>query len=201
MKKVQLFWLLIVATGTTIIQSCQKLKRIEPPCPILDSITPIGAHFGDTVSINGTNFLPNLPELYKVKIGDSTLSPDDIIDVPNANTLRFKVPSGIQNWRITVSVVGGTVCNTTQTLNLIHYYKAKMVSQLAGGFNLEDSPAGLDLDKDGNLIVADYEHNQIKFIDPTPNIETYGKQGKHGCNEISTRMPIENVIFKHPKDI
>jgi hypothetical protein len=196
MKALPLFCLLIFATGTTLIQSCKKLERIDPPCPTLMAITPAGAHVGDIVSIIGKNFLPGLPELYKVKIGDSTLSANDVI-VPDADTLRFKVPSGIQNWDITVSVVGGTVCNT-QTLELIHYHKATGVSQLAGGLS---SPAGLDLDRDGNVVVAEYTNHQIKVIaTATGEIKkTYGRAGQARCDIDSTK--IEDAYFDYPTDI
>jgi len=196
-KRFQLFKILFAATCIALISGC-KLERIDPPCPTIIMIEPAGAHSGDIVAIKGTNFLPGVPQLYRVKIGDSTLSGNDIIDVPDSNTLRFKVPVGIGNGRISVSLAGETICSTTQAIDFTYYYRGTMVSKLTGEVY---SPRGIDLDNVGNLVVADLGHNQIKVIDTSTGeiIKIHGKGGQGGCD--SNYISTEKASFSLPIDI
>jgi len=199
MKKQNLLSLLIIAIGMALIQSCQ-LKRIDPPCPTVSSISPEAARFDETVTIHGDNFLTGIPELYQISIGDKTV-PTGNIEVPDANTLRFKVPKGIGSGPVTVTLNGLPNCNSIPKI-FTYYYTATMVSKLMDGLN---SPAGLDVDTTGNVVVADRNNRLIKVIKPATDPSGMGQiikihgNGSNDCNP--TPVSSENASFSFPVDI
>lgn len=184
MKKHRSFILLIVATSMVSIQSC-KLERLDPQCPTVTGIQPNAAHSGSILKIIGKNFNVGSPGLYKVSIGSKLF---EVIDVPHTDTLRVKVPIGIDSGPLSVSLASGTVCNISPNIYFTYYYTVTKVG------TLNDKvlrPSGLDLDNDGDLVVGDLGHYQIQVIDTSDGtkIETYGKGGPgFGCdaNPIAT---------------
>jgi len=191
----------IIAFGIAMILNCH-LDRIDPPCPTVDSLSPTAAQFGQIVSIKGDNFQTGLPQLYTVKIGDITLSANDSIDVPDVNTLRFKVPKGISSGPVRISLSGSFNCNTIQPY-FTYYYTATMVTKFIGELN---SPSGLNLDFAENVVVADRFKNLIKVIKPNADpsvvgelIKTHGN-GTAGCNN-NTIFDSKDASFRSPSDI
>jgi IPT/TIG domain len=161
MKKETVF-MLLVSAAVAVFQSCQ-LKRVDPPCPSIASLIPAAAGFGDTVAIKGTNFLAGLPSLYTVHVGNKTVP---AIDVPDEGTIRFRVPVGLGDGPVSVSV-GGVGCNNASSVNFIYHIKVTDIQLFtnSGGFN---NPSGMVVDGYGNLIVADkgnhgYARNSRKW--------------------------------------
>jgi sugar lactone lactonase YvrE len=172
-----------------------KLERLEPPCPSILSIQPTGGRTGDIVKIIGNGFIVGSPHLYTVDIGTSSI---EVMDVPDSNTMRFKVPSGVGNGPVSLSLTGTTPCNTTQDIQFTYYYTATMVRDLTS--NSLNGPRGLDLDKAGNLVVADPGNFIIRVIDTaTGEIASSIGGGTGGCNENSTSL--ESASFLSPFDI
>jgi hypothetical protein len=177
MKRYTIFSLLIAVFSLTLIQDCT-LKRIDLPCVLIDSLSPSGATFDEIVSVKGKNFLPGAPQLYKVKIGDIILP---VFDIPDANTLRFKVPKGKGGLvSVLVEMNGSFNCNSAAK-ELTYYYKVPMVSKFMDGFNL---PAGLDVDNAGNVYAGEWWSYRIRVIRPSTDfsrmgqiIKVYGKEG------------------------
>lgn len=189
MKKLSL---LLSVVSIALIQSCKKLERIDPPCPTISNLNHGAAKFGDTVSINGANFIAGKPGLYKVSIGNKDVS---VIDV-TANTLRFKVPKDVGDGLVSISV-GGGVCNSGISQNFIYQFTVTEVNVLVGGFNL---PAGMDVDSaTGNIILADKNNHVIKQITPVGQVSLLaGVNGMPGAtdNDVATI-----VKFYAPDDV
>src|SRR6185295_1387294 len=177
MKKQRLISLFLIVIMTMSVQSC--LKRIDRPCPSITSINPTAAGFDDTVIIKGSGFVAGSPSIYTVHIGNKTAT---VIDVKDANTMRFKVPVGADDGPISLSI-DGTDCNNGNALNFIYHIKVTDIHLFtATGLSL---PAGMAVDGDGNLIVADRNNQVIKRITvPAADISIIaGKLGTAGTDD------------------
>jgi sugar lactone lactonase YvrE len=192
MRKQKIFTFLVGVVCVTFIQSC--LKRIDRPCPSITSINPTAAGFDDTVVIKGTNFIVGSPSLYTIHIGNKTVP---VIDVKDANTMRFKVPIGLGDGPVSISV-SGTDCSNGNTLNFIYHIKVTDIHLFtASGFSL---PAGMAIDGDGNLVVADRNNQVIKRVTiPAGGISLIaGKPGIAGTADNTDGL---FVNFNNPYDV
>lgn len=195
MKKLKIFSLIIFATGTVFFQSCMKLKTIVPACPTIISLSPNSAHSGEKIEIIGENFEPGHPELYKISIAGNLIHDNDIIDVPNSNTLRFKVTEGIGSGKLSVLRVRSDTCSSN---SMEFTYKITII----GKKDLIDTdlsgPTGMDVDTIGNIILADKFHNQIKkFTTDGTIIWTAG----NGYADTLDNNKDSAVSFFYPEDV
>jgi hypothetical protein len=203
-KQFGLFSLSLMSAAIGIIQSCTKLERIDPPCPTIDSLSPNGAKLDATVSIKGKNFIPNAPLIYKINIGDTTITP---LAAPDENTLQFKVPQG-KTGVVTVTLQGSSNC-TSNGKEFTYYYTGQTVDLFAGTVAVSNctspeqdcfsSPAGIDLDNEGDLIVADKLNQVIRVLAPSGKI-TYGKFKTPGCDPLVVN-DAKFASFYNPSDV
>ena len=125
-KKIILF--ASIPLSIFILQSCWNVKFDYTPCPILTGLTPDGAPFDSTVTIKGSGFIKGKTHLYTVSIAGVTLPKENILDVPDENSLVFKVPKGARSGTLTVSVKDGAPdCQSTNSLAFTYYYTATRV--------------------------------------------------------------------------
>jgi hypothetical protein len=202
MNKQNFSVLLTAAIIALLTPSC--LKRIDPLCPTIDSLNPSAARFDDIVSIKGKDFVPNTPSIYKINIGDTTIS---AFGVPDENTLQFKVPRG-KSGQVTVSLQGSSKC-TSNAKEFTYYYKGTRVELFAGtpgcnaGINCLNLPMGIDLDQTkSNLIVADYYNSVVrKFSLSSSASATFGQ---FGVTPLCNSYPVTNAssaYFNKPADV
>jgi hypothetical protein len=206
MNKQISFSLLVVAISTTFIQSCE-LERMDPACPRIDSLVPNGAPEGTLVTIKGENFIPGVSGLYSVNIGDTTIEANS---VPDENSLRFKVPRG-KTGLVSVNLKSPYNC-TSNTREFSYYYSGLMVELYAGtpgtvgcnsmtataNDNCFTKPTGLDLDAEGNLLVADMTNHVIRKFTSLGKT-TYGQFKTQGCQQ--SFVNISGASFRDPVDV
>lgn len=170
-----------------LAQGCT-LSRVDPPCPGIEGIVPAAAQYGDTVSIKGTNFIAGLPQLYKITIGSE---PIPVLDVPDVNTIRFTVPLGIGDGPVSVSV-NGSSCTMGASPGFTYRFTVTQVQQVAAGFN---QPAGMAVDGNGNIILADRSNDVIKLVTPQGGISIIaGQSGTPGTTD-NNNGPFVNFNF------
>lgn len=90
--------------------------KVIQPAPVINSIAPLSAKVGDTVTISG-NYFRNIVTVLLGAV------PAQVIDSSSQGTLKFKVPSGVSAGLVTVTTLGGTAVSTatvtTETALLI----------------------------------------------------------------------------------
>ena len=190
MRRSGVFGLLVFVLVVAWIPSC--LKRIDRPCPVVTGLVPAAAHGGDTVSIKGSDFLTGKSDLYTIKIGSQPVAP---LDVQDANTIRFVVPVGIGDGPVSVSVDGSN-CSAGNPPMFIYRLTVTDIKMLVGGFNL---PAGMDIDANSNVILADRNNNMIKLVTPAGQITTIAGNGTAGY--IGDKIPGLSANFNSPDDV
>lgn len=206
MNKLKLLCLFVSISGIAFVQSC-KLTAIEPPCPTVLGISSAVGRFGENIMIRGKDFIPNEPSAYKVTIGDKAVSD---IEVPNDSTLSFKVPIGIGNGPLLVSLEGGTPCAMAQNIMFTYHYTGTTVELYTGTPMVNNctsptqdclnNPNGIDLDREGNLIVADKGNHVIRKFTSTGKI-TYGKLPiMQGCDSLIVNDS-KLAAFRSPVDV
>ena len=221
MKNIKTLPLLLAIVSLFYLLSCWNLTRVSPPCPTITEITPDGARFGETVTVKGTGFLKGSPELYTVSLNGQAIPKENILDVPNEQSLIFRIPKGASSGQITVIPTGSSDCNAGNSLTFTYYYTATMVSLLAGTptvttcptnatDNFLNNPAGLDLDNSDNVVVADKNHNQIRVIRPSSDltnkgtiINTHGKINMACATGCDSNIVLQSAgaLFRSPSDI
>lgn len=158
-----------------MLAACWTLDREEPPCMTITGFAPSGAPYDSLVTVTGTNFCPGAPQLHEIRIGNTLVPTENITEVPDAQTLRFKVPKGIGNGRISVALRTAPLCDPVLSAGeFVYYYTVKSASSFAGTFNdpscatCLSNPQGLDVNANGEVYVADRDHNMIQQIKSTP---------------------------------
>lgn len=191
MKKIfSKIWLLAIII--TVMYSCN-LKRIDLPCPEITALVPAAARVNDTVTIQGKGFVSGSPNLYRLQIGDKTVP---ILDVPDGQKMIFIVPSGVGDGQVSVTVVQ-TSCNEVAPTPFTYRLRVKQVSVLThDGLN---KPAGLDIDQEGNVIVADRGNNRIKQISREGEISPVAGNGFN--TPFLDGDAGGNVTFNAPDDV
>lgn len=177
MKTIYQIGLLVSALVTSLLcAQCWTLERVDPPCLEITGFLPSGAPFDGIVTIEGKNFSAGSPELHEIFIGQTPIPDENIIEVPDAQTIRFKVPKGIANGKISVALKNAPTCEFVSSSDtFIYYYTTKTVNIIAGQLNdtnCEDclnTPMGLEIRPDGDVYVADRNHNAIQQIKMTQN--------------------------------
>ena len=87
-----------------------KYVRNDRNCPIVSGISHEGAPFDTIVTLTGDHFYSRNAADYEILIGGTAISQESIVDVPDENTLRFKVPKGCPSGNLQVRLVE-VVCN------------------------------------------------------------------------------------------
>lgn len=181
-------------------------KVKDVPCPTITDFAPKGGAFGEVITITGGDFCPGRADLHIVKIGNSTIVPDDSVTVVDAQTLRFKVPKGAENGPISVTLKTAEGCPAVSGEVFTYYYTAT-VSTFAGQTpGTLSGPMGLDIDSKKIIWVADQNQfsnpkiNLIRKIGPDGNVIGSIGGGNIGCtnNPVSS---IEPVSFNQPTDV
>ena len=213
---------ILALTGLVFQRCLWTPEPIDFPCHALTDIIPDGAHFGETVTIKGVGFIKDCPELYTISINGKNIPQEDVLSVPDENSLNFKVPKGYSSGLITVSLINLPDCSVSLNKPFTYYFTATKVGLLAGSPGLSNcptsatddffnTPAGLDFDPNtGNVIVADKFHNLIRTIKPPVNPGTRGSIiGTCGkitinclpdCNQ-NTVFQCSSASFRSPADI
>jgi DNA-binding beta-propeller fold protein YncE len=155
---------------------CWTLERIDPPCLEITGFTPSGAPFDSIVTVEGKNFSAGSPELHEIFVGQTRIPDENIIDVPDAQTIRFKVPKGIANGKIMIALKTAPTCeDVLSDATFIYYYTATTANIIAGQLNNTNcsdclnTPMGLEIKPDGDVYVADRNHHAIQQIKMTQN--------------------------------
>ncbi len=168
---VALAWTLLAVAGC---ESILPYDRTDPECPVVLSISPTGARFGEVVTVNCENlYLDDIAE-YQVLINGVALPEGSIEDVDTvAQTLSFLVPLGQQGGLLSIRLRNpANFCepeNSVSAPQFTYYYTATLSPFAGTAFTTScpecfDSPRGLDVDPSGNLFVVDRLHHVIKMI-------------------------------------
>ncbi len=121
-----------------------------------------------------------------------------------ANIARFGFPSGI-----CVTPDGNTIYVADHNTHVIRKINGGNVSTLAGTIYIAGSddgagnvatfnhPYGIDLDNNGNIIVADEWNNTIRKVTPSGNVTTLAGVGLNG----SADGQVSAAMFNYPWDV
>jgi hypothetical protein len=178
--------------------------RIDPPCPEVTVISPTAAPFGAVVTIRGTEFIANTPTLYEVRIGNVLV---DSLEIPDGNSMTFKVPKGIGSGAVSVQLVGA--CDAAIKPAFTYLLTATNVSKFAGTFGQIGSaacpgclntPSGIEVDGAGNVWVADKYNQVVRQISPSGNLSTIGAFKQPGCENVAVPSGT-TAHFNWPVDI
>lgn len=182
-------------------------ERIDPPCPEVSVIAPTAASFGTKVTIRGSLFQANIPGLYEVRIGNELV---DSLEIPDENTMTFRVPKGIESGAVTVHLKGA--CDAKVKPAFTYLLTATNVVRFAGMFGQVGSvacpsclntPSGIEVDGAGNVWVADKLNHVVRRYNkdnPSGDFSLIGTFKSPGCdnNEVSIGVPAH---FNQPIDI
>ncbi len=189
--------LFLFALPGLVLPSCLLLtpERIEAPCPVVTTLSLPGAPFDSLITVTGENFLAMCPELHAVKIGGVSIPPENIIEVPDAQTLRFKVPRGCSTGLVSVSLTNAPECSADIDGPIFtYYYTATLVTKFYGnpppigcnnnGNDCLNFPIGIDLDHEGSLWVADFNNHFVRKIRANGTLVlTVGHPDSVGCGD------------------
>ena len=196
MFKLRKYTIIFLAAVVAVSEGCKKLEPINPACITIKSIKPASAHYGEIVEIKGDNFIPGHPQLYNIYIAGKLISDSYIVDVPDSGTLRFKIPEGIGSGKLSVSRVGAVPCNSVDSIEFTYQLTITGTKIFIPGNTLL-YPAGLSVDRDGNVVLADQSHHQIKkFASNGQIIFTAGT----GMSCATDQNGINTVCFYIPQD-
>lgn len=183
-----------------------KYVRNDRNCPIVSGISHEGAPFDTIVTLTGDHFYSRNAADYEILIGGTAISQESIVDVPDENTLRFKVPKGCPSGNLQVRLVE-VVCNdeSGSGVDFTYYYTATEVTTLIDasncGGNCLAKPLGIDIDKGGNLWVADEDKNSVYKINQAGSIiDSIGKSAQTNCNT-GTSVSKASARFNKPSDV
>ncbi len=187
MKFNKVFPLVLAAALAAVFsfQRCQVLwtpEFVEVPCPEIISFSPSGAPFDSVVTVTGRNFCAGAPEFHIVRIGAVEV-PTANISVPDDETLLITVPKGIGCGRISVEVKTADGCVAESAETFVYKFTVASVALFAGTADdptcatCFSSPRGMGVDGNGNVYVADRNHNVIKKITAEGVTTTYAGNG------------------------
>jgi sugar lactone lactonase YvrE len=188
MKFNKVFPLVLAAALAAVFsfQRCQVLwtpEFVEVPCPEIDSFSPSGAPYDSVVTVKGRNFCAGAPEFHLVRIG-ATEVPTANISVPDDQTLLITVPKGIGCGRISVEVKTADGCVAESAETFLYKFTVASVALFAGTADdptcatCFSSPRGMGVDGNGNVYVADRNHNVIKKVTVEGVTTTYAGNGE-----------------------
>lgn len=183
-----------------------KYVRKDRNCPLVSSISHEGAPFDTIVTLTGDHFYSRNTSDYEILIEGTAISQENIIDIPDENTLRFMVPRGCPSGTLQVRLVD-VACNDESGggVDFTYYYTATEVMTLTDGSNCGGNclakPMGIDIDKGGNLWVADETKNSVYKINQAGSIiDSVGKSAQTTCNT-GTTVTKANTRFNKPADV
>ncbi|MDX2249506.1 MAG: IPT/TIG domain-containing protein [Bacteroidia bacterium] len=200
--------------------SCETIwpyERVDPECPVVLSISPTGARFGEVVTITGENFYLNDKTAYEVLINNTPIPEGNIIEIDTGSQiLRFSVPIGQQDGSVEVRLKNhGDICNVignqpSPTIFTYYYTAANVIkfgigtpNQNACGENCFNYPTGIDVDNSGNVYVCDKVNQVIrKFSSSGNQLEIIGKLQPFApdCNQ-SPIFSKQDARFANPLDV
>lgn len=183
--------LFAVCSGCLFLSRCTP-ELYVPPCPEITGFYPSGAPFDSVVTIEGNNFRAGHPSLHSIQIGDLAIHDSFILEVPNSQTIRFRVPRNMRDGKISLVLDNTESCDRAESSTVFYcYYTAGIVSKVFGtpppqtctGDQCLSSPGGLDIDANGNIWVADYGNHVVrKFNRNGTQIQKTGAIGQEGCS-------------------
>lgn len=190
---------LVAFTG----HGCWTLERISPPCIEVTGISPSLAPFGAIVTITGTNFCVGTPELHELRIGNTKV---DILEVPSSDTMRFQVPKGIGDGKISLRLLTAPEECPVEGPQFTYQYTATKVTTLSGisGDNTCNTcfnfPSGMDWNALGNIVVADKSNFVIREVNVASGeiMKTHGIIKTPGCGPVVNSA---NAGFRAPIDV
>jgi sugar lactone lactonase YvrE len=172
-----LFSLLLLAA-----ESCKKDNNNPPPPshPTISAISPDSGAYNTVVTITGRAFNANAAE-DSVKFNGTAA----VIQSATDTTLVVKVTQGSGTGPVTIIVHGDTAIGP-----VFNYQSIITVSTFAGGTPGSangmgaqaqfSEPAGVAVDGQGNVYVADYLNYSIREINPSGLVSTIAGNGKSG---------------------
>lgn len=162
----------------------EDLPRVEPECPIVNSITPTGGSTGTLVTVKGQHFDPDLISQFQLKVGESTVAIEQIID---NSTLTFTIPATMAGGEV---VVERKNCSgTSQSTSSISYHLSIVGTGVVYAGSKDNStcdnclngPQGLEVDHEGNLYIADLQNQVIQKVTPSGIMDIIaGQKGTSG---------------------
>lgn len=169
-----------VQVGSQTVTSSDDFMYLTPT---IKSFDPVAAGPGANVRIFGSNFSTTLSDnIVKINGVKATISATN----PSASELNVAVPAGCESGYITVQI--GDMVTTSATE--FFYRKPVTVSTLAGGqvgyadgtnavarFN---GPAGVAVDADGFVYVAESRNHTIRKVAPNGTAVTLAGSGSAG---------------------
>jgi DNA-binding beta-propeller fold protein YncE len=175
------------------------LPRLDPPCPCVQRISPTGAAFDELITVTGSNFeLANLDQ-FSLQVGGSEV---EILNILDENTLTFRVPKGATSGAVEVNRAGCKLEDLPCEADFTYYFTATATSVFAGivGENsIFNSPRGIDIDAQGNLIVADRNHHVIQKINANGSAQVIAGVFNEGG---FSNDPLGSLArFKSPRDV
>ncbi len=146
------------------------LPEVNPECPVVTSVSPSRAAFGDTVTVKGRNFDPASLSQFTLTLNGISVS---IINIIDSSTLRFVVPQNVGSNLSGVVQVNreGSDCGSPGSTQQFTYLLTATSAEVYAGQPSNSmcptcfsSPQGMDVDEAGNVYVADRNHHVIKKI-------------------------------------
>ncbi len=178
---------LVLLLSACLKTSFKEYSAVPRDCPSVTSVFPEKAKFGTTVKLIGSNFLLAEPSVYRISFNGSIVPISDIERL-SQDTIEVVVPKGVESGLVTVnfeedpcgSVVGAEfVYEYTVTVDEEPFAGTLQNSDCNGCL---DNPTGVDVDQQGNVIVADRDNNVIRIYNSAgTQTEVVGELNDHDC--------------------
>lgn len=179
------------------------LPREEPECPIVNSISPTGGKAGTLVTIQGSHFDPATAAQFELSVGEARVQIEQIID---ENKLTFEIPVGLQGGEVKVKrqhCSGTPQSNASLSYHLsvlgapVIYAGTKGQTDCANCLN---GPRGMEVDHEGNLYIADFEHQLIQKVTSSGIMSIVaGQKGTSGSDDNGFNG--QGATFANPADV
>ncbi len=200
MMKNTILLIYAILLGVSGITGCRKDKlstTINPP--VITGMLPISGPKGTVVTLTGINFSSILSEVGVYVNGKYA----DVIEA-TLTTIKFIVPPRAGTGQVLVVIDGsggaGPEFNFIYTITVSNFSGTSTIPGLINGapntarFN---APAGLAIDQNDNLYVADALNHCIRKITPSGNVSTFAGNGIAGYQDGSSAT----ARFNEPVDI
>lgn len=190
-----------------------ELDAVRPPHPQVTEIEPAIARFDSIITLKGMFFCPGDPGFHQVRFPNGKYG--EIQGAPTNTTIVVKVPMGAGCGPIIVEYNGfssddyepGSFSVSGQTFI---YQRTPVRSELfAGVFEVDDcgesclsSPTGVDVDRQGNVAVADKKNHVVRLYDKSGTlIASIGRIGTSGYKDDPFTGGEQHALFTWPNDV